>query len=340
MDPAIHMYSASEVREIAAAWLSQSSAQAGEHDQRFLDVVRWATNKNDENFRTQLKLFTDTLFATAYDLAPQIGAATEAATFEDIEAFVIFVGYPATGHSLIGSMLDAHPDMAIAHELHVTEWIHAGISRHDLFAMLLRNSRCFARIDRYWNEHAYGIPGQWQGRTRKLRVIGDKKGAPTTLACIKDPQLLRKIAKLVNAPLKIIHAIRNPYDEIASRLRRYRLSDGGFSDPKEISEAIEWTAKLYAFNDKFLADASEYSTVYHLTHEELTENPSHSIGSIIDFLGLQADDDYLTSCAAIVNTAPDPARFKLEWTPAQIDRVAEIIDGLRLFRDYKYAAAD
>ena len=35
---------------------------------------------------------------------------------EGVEKFVFFVGYPRSGHSIIGSVMDAHPDIVIAHE--------------------------------------------------------------------------------------------------------------------------------------------------------------------------------------------------------------------------------
>jgi hypothetical protein len=36
-----------------------------------------------------------------------------------VRSFCLFIGYPRSGHSLVGSLLDAHPDIAIAHEVNV-----------------------------------------------------------------------------------------------------------------------------------------------------------------------------------------------------------------------------
>ena len=35
---------------------------------------------------------------------------------EGVEKYVFFAGYPRSGHSMIGSVMDAHPNMVIAHE--------------------------------------------------------------------------------------------------------------------------------------------------------------------------------------------------------------------------------
>src|SRR5687767_7508658 len=49
-----------------------------------------------------------------------------------VSSYVFFVGYPRSGHSLVGSLLDAHPDMAIAHEMDALRFVR-GYSRNQLF---------------------------------------------------------------------------------------------------------------------------------------------------------------------------------------------------------------
>ena len=46
--------------------------------------------------------------------------------FDDVRGFVIFVGQPRTGHSLVGALLDAHPNALIAHELDALKYVAAG----------------------------------------------------------------------------------------------------------------------------------------------------------------------------------------------------------------------
>ena len=33
--------------------------------------------------------------------------------FDDLKAFVMFVGYPRSGHSIVGALLDAHPHLTV-----------------------------------------------------------------------------------------------------------------------------------------------------------------------------------------------------------------------------------
>jgi hypothetical protein len=41
----------------------------------------------------------------------------ETPDFSNVRTFILFVGYPRSGHSLIGSIMDAHPNVIIAHEV-------------------------------------------------------------------------------------------------------------------------------------------------------------------------------------------------------------------------------
>lgn len=41
--------------------------------------------------------------------------------YNDIETFVMFIGYPRSSHSLVGSILDAHPEIIISNEYHIIQ---------------------------------------------------------------------------------------------------------------------------------------------------------------------------------------------------------------------------
>src|SRR4051794_27905037 len=142
--------------------------------------------------------------------------------FDGVETYCMFIGYPRSGHSLIGSLLDAHPSAIIAHELDALKFVAAGFNKDQLYQLLLDNSRRFARKGRAWTGYTYGVPGQWQGRFDKLHVIGDKKGGRSTLQLAENPELLHRLRKTVATDIRFIHTIRNPYDNIATMHKRAR----------------------------------------------------------------------------------------------------------------------
>src|SRR5262245_36859172 len=70
-----------------------------------------------------------------------LGGLARRRTFAAVETFCLFVGYPRSGHSIIGSLLDAHPNAIIADELDALKYVQAGFNQNQLFYLLLRNSR-------------------------------------------------------------------------------------------------------------------------------------------------------------------------------------------------------
>ena len=51
------------------------------------------------------------------------------APFKTVEKYCMFIGYPRSGHSLIGALLDAHPNIIIAHELNDLRYFARGFSK-------------------------------------------------------------------------------------------------------------------------------------------------------------------------------------------------------------------
>ena len=89
-----------------------------------------------------------------------------------IETLALFVGYPRSGHTLIGSLLDAHPHIVIANELDIfqkwTEWTEVEKTRENLLNKMYENSYIQAQGEGYRSAtksgHTYSVPNQWQGR--------------------------------------------------------------------------------------------------------------------------------------------------------------------------------
>jgi hypothetical protein len=79
-------------------------------------------------------------WAQRYALGTRTGLKNRSHLAE-VERFALFVGYPRSGHSLIGSLLNAHPDMVIAHELGVFDFLDRHFGRTALFGLLSSGTR-------------------------------------------------------------------------------------------------------------------------------------------------------------------------------------------------------
>ena len=106
------------------------------------------------------------------------------AVISGVKLFVLFVGYGRSGSSITGSILDAHPNVIMAHQFSVLEWVqkNPNYSKDQLFNSLFENSynNVFKNGIRSRNNKGYNLTldNSWQGRYRKtVDVIGDKRGA-------------------------------------------------------------------------------------------------------------------------------------------------------------------
>ena len=255
--------------------------------------------------------------------------------FESVETYCMFVGYPKSGHSLFGSLLDAHPEAIIAHEQDALRYLRAGFGRPQLLHLLLENSRRYAEAGRDWNVYSYTVPGQWQGRFRKLRVIGDKKGALSTLRLDKDPGLQQRLRETVGVPVKYVHVVRNPYDNISTMLRDgvfdWRTNGHGRDLRRSIGDYFSLCEAMRRFEGR--TDASD---IFEVRHEEIVEDPERALRRLCAFLGLDAPEDYLRDCTGMVFRAPSRSRNKVEWSAEDIELVRQRAEEFRFLRGYSY----
>jgi hypothetical protein len=254
--------------------------------------------------------------------------------YADLHAFCLFVGYPRSGHSLIGSLLDAHPEVVIAHEANALALVSVeGAQQRQLFDTLADNSARQLKRGRRSSGYSYVVEGQWQGRARTLRVIGDKDGQKSASRISREPEALVALQQLVRVPVQLVHVTRNPYDTIA----RMALTTGGAPE-EAVTNAITSYTRLARSADELIT-GGKYATLT-VRHESFATQPKLELRRICAFLGLTADDSYLDACAHIVIPAPRRARDLVEWSDYQRGAVEQVIDNHSFFRDYSWSSVD
>lgn len=247
--------------------------------------------------------------------------------FADVERYVMFLGYPRSGHSLVGALLNAHPEAVIAHELDALEHVGLGIGRERLYEMLLERDRWFTEQGSKWFGYDYRVPGQWQGRYQRLRVIGDKKGGKAAIHLRDRPGLLDELRRVVGVPLRIIHVVRNPYDNIATLTTR---------SGQPLDQSIEDYFMLCSVVHGVLEHGpdAEFLTI---RHEQFVADPCTGLRRLGRFIGLQMTDDYIRACASIVFPSPSQSRHKVLWSHEQISRVADELKRYAHLGGYAFA---
>ena len=101
------------------------------------------------------------------------------APYDGVESFVLFVGYPRNGHSLIAAILDSHPEIIIPDEVHILANFKSfykdpneGSCSRRLRIFSALHSRSYSqsiqgkRSPNNRHGYSYYIPGSWQGQYR------------------------------------------------------------------------------------------------------------------------------------------------------------------------------
>lgn len=266
------------------------------------------------------------------DVAPTflrslLGGLAGRADFETVRTFCLFLGYPRSGHSMVGSLLNAHPDAVVSHELDVLRYVDLRFRREQLYHLILEKDRAFARSGRRVKRgFDYNVPGEWQGRYRQLLVLGDKRGNSSVRRLDKHPQVLDRLRRTVGVDLRIIHVARNPFDNITTMASRARCG---------LDKAIDRYFRLCEAIDTIRTNAPD--EVVDTSHEALIADPVGCLTKICDFLDLEPSAAYLDRCASVVYSLPSRSRIGGDWSGERIERVERRIDDFDFLQGYSYA---
>ena len=279
----------------------------------------------------------------------------------DVKTFVIFVGFARSGHSIVGSQMDAHPDMIIAHEYNVLKNIKKQFTSKNgplsFFNSLYRNSHDNA-VNGWRSEKdvrkGYSLSmsqESWQGRVRRLRVIGDKAGSMTIQEHKRDPTkclyLVDKVQGTLGISVKAIRVLRNPYDNIATRflystkkskqklhVPRNSSEIGGFKKHAITTNYISKFLKLVSMANKIITDCHLPVLDVHLS--DLIGQPMSVMRDICDYVGVECSVEYLELCAGKLFQSLSKTRSLVKWSQEQIDNVMQNIRRYSEFSRYSY----
>jgi hypothetical protein len=223
---------------------------------------------------------------------------------ESLRTYCAFVGVGRSGHSLVGSLINAHPNAVIAHELNALRFVRAGVPRSIVLAMILSRDQHFEKIGRNWTGYDYRVEGTAQGSFDEVLVIGDKKGGGTGKLLESSRDLFSLVRDVMGLDLRVIHHIRHPLDNVATIALRNRIG---------VHEAIAIFAKRMraATIGKSQLQTEELLEVH---HADLLERPRDEMVRILGFLNLPARKDYLGACAEKIDPNPSRTRHEIDFS--------------------------
>lgn len=234
---------------------------------------------------------------------------------------LIFIGSPRTGSTLLGQLINYHPQCLVStEERFLQQVITQGIpidkalrsvkkAAIKQFKMGLENDKKYGKsLNRYQNRwirmnHLSGDP---DFKKREIEVIGDKKAGGTTQVFIDNPaERVEFLESHLNT--RLIQIIRNPVHAAISYMKSHRID----SFEKACDEIIMKTHVAHNLGNR---TANRYHYLY---YEDLLETPQKELTRILTWLKVDVSDRWLDKISEIINHR-EPAQH-----PAEYDRIAQ-----------------
>lgn len=286
-------------------------------------------------------------------------------TAAQVRTLLLFVGYPRSCHSLVGALLDAHPNIVVAHEYNLFVRWSSWSSRkktnrtfvlNELFQKSVSDadrgvrSRVPGTASARQKPHTYfyGVPDEWQGAfDRRLLVIGDKRGALTSLFVARQGKgkgldTLKELAGDIGLPLRFVHVVRNPYDNIATiLLRKVQKRDPAGQGPVEKVELHpeQQTKTVRRFFDRLVKTVEKVRLHYPVVDvhcEELIARPKVVLRQLCAYLDVPCSERYLADCSGIINKRPSKTRHLIHWPPKVLDEIQSECKKHKFLRNYTF----
>lgn len=247
--------------------------------------------------------------------------------FNQVKTYCMFLGNQRSGHTLVASLIDAHPNIIISHEVNALKYWSMGFSRNQIFSLLLENSSSYSVRGRGESGYNYVVPNQYQGKFKELLVIGDKDGRRDTSLLTRFPNIIQSVLNK-NKYIKIIMVVRNPFDNITTISLRQGKTE-------VFQENIDRYFEMARASERFINSVGNEFCLT-VNYEELINNPQTTLTKICDFLEVRAFDDYLSDCASIIYASANKSRHKLSWSKEKIEQVNKEIANISFLKGYTF----
>jgi len=276
---------------------------------------------------------------------------------------VLTIGFNRAGSSLVGYLLNAHPNIVVAHEpkarksLYLLEDI-----RMLLYGILLGDNDIYKKVMRRRKLETDGInpasqeprmrvklgatryphiPNQWQYHCKRLEVAGIKASYMTSLIFSRG-NILEKFTDIIKKQkmsLKFIFTVRNPYDIITTatieRIKKHMMHT---EENKKILLDVIKLSEIRAAYNKELLSRIKAQNVFISRHEDTVADPKDQLTKLCHFLKVEVNEDYLNDCMSVVWKTARQSRHEIDWSEEHKKRVAKLIEDHDFFSGYSWSS--
>jgi hypothetical protein len=189
---------------------------------------------------------------------------------------------------------------------------------------------------------------QWQGKYRdKVLLLGDKCGwdnfglysliGKETGEELKISRGLKQLSAKLEIPIKVINALRNPFDIIGNWYRGGRKYEKFRRDPKGLDRLVGRYETITSIN-KLLYYDSDFPKEFILPvkNEELCKRPEETIREILEFVELPIDKEHLVESCSKIFKNPHRRVNEIHWPERIVERINSIIEDYDFLDGYDF----
>jgi hypothetical protein len=257
---------------------------------------------------------------------------------DKLKYFVMFAGYPRSGHTLVASILNAHPNVVISNQLFILKDIEK-FTKQSLFDHIKLGAR----------------EGIWKSEVKikpvtksEISVVGDKTGHrtmeflggyKTLLPFFKEmkvdpPKELSKLKEIVGVPVKWIHVVRNPYDNLATWVKKNHESRERQNKTSDMVNEFNEVFEKYRHLNEKIAELKQTENVLSINHERVIRFIDRSLDSLCEFLDIEKYPEWRKRVINSLWKEPRETRSNIKWDQNKIAKVEELVQKYEWLNGY------
>jgi len=234
-----------------------------------------------------------------------------------MKRFCLFIGYPRSGSTISGRLLDLHPLIGIAHQVNVFQYDNIDT----MFNTLLTRMYNTQRLD-------------------DLDVIGSKSGHQTVKHLLRTDYKLETFKELIDMPLKILHLVRNPYDNLATWVNRAKEEHARKGIERNEEDILNDKIVHYHDLNKKIQEIIDEEDVFTYKLDRLIKKPGKTLKAIYDHLEVPYNGQIITQAKSMVYEKQRITRNGIKWTDKQANNVDKIVNEFDFLKGYKFDLSD
>jgi hypothetical protein len=238
--------------------------------------------------------------------------------FDTLQHYVIFMRYKRSGSALLVNLIDAHPQAVFVRNEEMFGKFKEYESPNHIYNHLYNRSARYR--NRPFSANGYKYPIEGVGSAHDPIIIGHKSSTRRYIPIAEDEQNLHGFQAAVNLPLKFLHLVRSPYDQVNARWQQkeWRRKNA------PLDEIIAHVREQTSANWKMYQMSEGWGDYHQVHYEDIQNQPLITMAKVCTFLGLPLLEDHLDNCRKLVHRTAEPVATT--WTADTREQVEHIIE--------------